>query len=72
MENIDDQETTKSRIKEDRIPTRIEKLIRDTTRTRHIGTMSETIKDMTQESVSRVANAINKPLKSTRTKYHEH
>jgi len=61
-----DQEATKSRchisrIKEDRIPTRIENPIRELD---DIDTMSETITDLIQQSSTRVAKAINKTLKS--------
>ena len=49
-----------NRIKEDRIPTQIQ----DTTRTRQHRHQSKTIKDIIQQSMSRVNKAINKPLNS--------
>ena len=68
-ENIDDKEATKSkchtnRTKEDPIPSRIEKPSRSTTRTRRHRHHDAATTDMIQQSVSRVAKAINRPQKS--------
>ena len=69
-ERIDCQEATKSlchtnMIKEDQIPSRIDKKrFKTLLELDDIDTMSEAITDMIQQSASRVATAITKPLKS--------
>ena len=69
-ETIDDQEATKSRchtnrVKEEQIPTRIEKPIRDTARTRrHRHHDRKHHKHDPSKSASGVTKAINKPIKS--------